>query len=43
VAYQLFTGYHLGTNRAVFLIAPRPHIVTGTDWVDFNLLVVQTH
>jgi hypothetical protein len=28
--YQLFNGYHLGTNRAVFSIAPRPHIVTDS-------------
>jgi hypothetical protein len=25
--YHQFTGYHLGTNRAVFLMLPRPHIV----------------
>jgi hypothetical protein len=36
--YQLFNGYHLGTNRAVFVIAPRPHTVTGSDVVDFNLI-----
>jgi hypothetical protein len=23
--YQLFNGYHLGTNRALFVVAPRPH------------------
>ncbi len=28
--YQLFNGYHLGTNRAVFLIAPRPHTASQT-------------
>jgi hypothetical protein len=36
--YQLFNGYHLGTNRAVFAISPRPHIASGNQWVDFNLL-----
>ena len=25
--YHEFTGYHLGTNRAVFFMLPRPHIV----------------
>ena len=24
--YQLFNGYHLGTNRAVFVVVPRPNI-----------------
>jgi hypothetical protein len=23
--YQLFNGYHLGTNRALFVVFPRPH------------------
>jgi hypothetical protein len=32
--YQLFTGYHLGTNRALFVIAPRPHTASS----DFNLI-----
>lgn len=32
--YQLFNGYHLGTNRATFVVAPRPHTVSGT----FNLI-----
>jgi len=36
--YQLFNGYHLGTNRAVFLIAPRPHTVSSGPQVDFNLI-----
>ena len=37
--YQLLNAYHLGTNRTVFVVAPRPHIVTGeTEQVDFNLL-----
>ncbi len=33
--YQLFNGYHLGTNRALFVIAPRPHIASDGG---FNLL-----
>jgi len=28
--YQLFNGYHLGTNRALFVVAPRPHTVSGS-------------
>lgn len=36
--YQLFNGYHLGTNRALFVIAPRPHTVSAGDQVDFNLI-----
>src|SRR5215207_9803785 len=36
--YQLFTGYHLGSNRALFAIAPRPHTVGSSDQVDFNLI-----
>jgi hypothetical protein len=37
--YQLLNAYHLGTNRCVFLVAPRPHIVTReTGQIDFNLL-----
>ena len=32
--YQLFNGYHLGTNRAVFVVAPRPHTVDSS----FNLI-----
>ena len=36
--YQLFNGYHLGSNRAMFVIAPRPHIVSGQDQTDFNLV-----
>lgn len=44
--YQLFNGYHLGTNRAVFMIMPRPHTVTNeggnqdTDYaqLEFNLI-----
>jgi hypothetical protein len=33
--YQLFNGYHLGTNRALFVVTPRPH--TSSD-NGFNLL-----
>lgn len=29
--YELFTGYHLGTNRAVFFMVPRPHTVDRKD------------
>ena len=37
--YQLFTGYHLGTNRALFYILPRPHTTSDeTSWVDANLI-----
>jgi hypothetical protein len=36
--YQLFTGYHLGTNRALFVIAPRPHTASSGAVTGFNLL-----
>jgi len=36
--YQLFNGYHLGTNRALFVIAPRPHTVSTAAQTDFNLI-----
>jgi hypothetical protein len=29
--YNLLTGYHQGTNRAAFLMLPRPHILQSTD------------
>lgn len=29
--YSLLTGYHLGTNRASFLMLPRPHILQPTE------------
>ncbi len=29
--YNLLTGYHPGTNRAVFLMLPRPHILQPTE------------
>src|SRR5207245_652882 len=29
--YNLLTGYHAGTNRAVFLMLPRPHTLQPTD------------
>lgn len=36
--YQLFNGYHLGTNRALFVVAPRPHTVSNGAQTDFNLI-----
>ena len=29
--YNLLTGYHQGTNRATFLMLPRPHVLQSTD------------
>ncbi|GAA1662304.1 hypothetical protein GCM10009744_65130 [Kribbella alba] len=29
--YNLLTGYHSGTNRALFLMLPRPHVLQPTD------------
>ena len=29
--YSLLTGYHLGTNRASFLMLPRPHVLQPTE------------
>jgi hypothetical protein len=29
--YNLLTGYHVGTNRATFMMLPRPHIMQPTD------------
>ncbi len=29
--YNLLTGYHIGTNRAVFLMLPRPHTIQPTN------------
>ena len=29
--YNLLTGYHAGTNRATFIMLPRPHILQPTD------------
>ncbi|CCH79180.1 hypothetical protein BN12_4040012 [Nostocoides japonicum T1-X7] len=29
--YNLLTGYHVGTNRATFLMLPRPHVLQPTD------------
>ena len=29
--YNLLTGYHAGTNRAVFLMLPRPHTIQPTN------------
>lgn len=36
--YQLFNGYHLGSNRALFVVAPRPHIVSDQAQTEFNLI-----
>ena len=36
--YQLFNGYHLGSNRALFVIAPRPHTVSDQAQTEFNLI-----
>ena len=48
--YQIFNAYHLGTNRAVFMMSPRPHTLTPnafnpqvspnfqTDPGEFNLI-----
>jgi hypothetical protein len=36
--YQLFNGYHLGSNRALFVVAPRPHTVGAASQTEFNLI-----
>jgi hypothetical protein len=36
--YQLFNGYHVGSNRALFVILPRPHVVSGLQQTEFNLI-----
>ncbi len=36
--YQLFNGYHVGTNRAVFAMFPRPHIVAQSTQIENNLI-----
>lgn len=33
--YNLLTGYHAGTNRAAFLMLPRPHTLQTTDYRTF--------
>jgi hypothetical protein len=33
--YNLLTGYHAGTNRASFLLLPRPHTMQPTDFRTF--------
>ncbi len=33
--YNLLTGYHVGTNRAVFLMLARPHVLQPTDFRTF--------
>jgi hypothetical protein len=36
--YQLFNGYHCGTNRAVFVVFPRPHIVSESAQIENSLI-----
>lgn len=36
--YQLFNGYHLGTNRSLFYLAPRPHTVSTGEQVEGSLI-----
>lgn len=36
--YQLFTAYHLGVNRAVFVMFPRPHIVQSAEQAEVNVI-----
>ena len=36
--YQLFNGYHLGTNRALFAIFARPHTKTDSEQLSTNLI-----
>lgn len=37
--YQLFNGYHLGTNRSVFALFPRPHTVSSKgQQIEYNLI-----
>jgi len=36
--YQLFTGYHLGTNRALFFVLPRPHTTEDKETINPNLI-----
>jgi len=33
--YNILTGYHAGTNRAAFLMLPRPHTLQATDYRTF--------
>jgi hypothetical protein len=33
--YNMLTGYHAGTNRAAFLMLPRPHTLQATDYRTF--------
>ncbi len=33
--YNLLTGYHMGTNRAAFVMLPRPHALQATDYRTF--------
>jgi len=36
--YQLFNGYHLGTNRGLFVVFPRPHIVSSAEQTENSLI-----
>ncbi len=36
--YQLFNGYHLGTNRALFVVSPRPHTVSTSNEIEGSLI-----
>lgn len=36
--YQLFNGYHPGTNRAVFALFARPHVVSRARQLEANLI-----
>jgi hypothetical protein len=36
--YQLFNGYHTGTNRAVFAMFPRPHTVSPGQQLEYSLI-----
>lgn len=36
--YQLFNGYHSGTNRAVFALFPRPHNVSPGQQIEYSLI-----
>ncbi len=40
--YHLFNGYHLGTNRALFFMLPRPHVTEVTENVGASLKPVRT-
>jgi hypothetical protein len=39
--YQVLNAYHVATNRVVFALFPRPHIVSPTNSTDVNLVMGQ--